>query len=268
MLSLHAQALDTVRKDPQKDDSCLSCHSLDYGLAATRNTSRVAKGLQPTVLPSISDQNSSNDPLESVGCGACHQPHGSAIPNQLRDQPSATCAKCHTDPQSPPKGAPHAPQGNLLAGTGGMKLDAASGSAAPLVGVGATHNVLDSVGGCAKCHGERARVAAPTAENPNKTGHDFNVRAENCGPCHSAADAAVLVSALRAEVDGRAAALRQRIAAVNRSALSAARRNLFDAATLDVDLVAADRSGGAHNATYTRQLLVAADSLMDATTAP
>jgi predicted CXXCH cytochrome family protein len=262
--SAHARALETLRADPSSTDACLACHSTDYALAARRNASRALRGLPPDPLPSIDDGQAATDPVEPVGCGSCHSPHGSPFPVQLRAAFTATCATCHTEPAPTPGVVPHAPQANLLAGSGGRAPAAISGNVSdPLVGNPGVHGLLEDLGGCTKCHGVIVHFDAPTNAMPNQTGHLFEIAYSNCTPCHTPAAAAALTTAIQTEITNRLAALRARSGALAGGVLTALTREKLRAADLNLDLVAQDASRGVHNPRYTRDLLDAADDLMD-----
>lgn len=263
LTSAHARSLESVLGSAGRADSCLSCHSNDYAVAERQNQSRALKGLPPVAAPSIVDADASNDPMEGVGCGSCHAPHGSTHRAQLRAEPMQTCAACHQDIESTPGSSPHAPQFNILSGFGGR--GPASDPAAPpveLVGPASVHSALDSVGGCAKCHGENLKVPMPSDEMPNKSGHDFAVALAECVECHGDGVAQLLANR-QAEVSARLSALRARAEMLAHPPLTPANRNILNTAILNLDLVDHDGSLGAHNSMYSERLLDAAEALMD-----
>lgn len=266
--SAHYQSLETIRNAMDKSDSCLVCHSLDYQQAVWRNESRVAKGLQPIVLPSITDDSTTNNPIESVGCGSCHHPHGSGQSKQLRFDPIETCAQCHTDRSPSTSTPPHSPQSNILSSTGGLQLDASTDKAIPFNDLLSIHGTVVQMDGCFRCHGVRATQAEPTDANPNLTGHTFEVSNDNCLPCHNSIDANNLRESAKADIAARVAALRQRIASVNRASLPGVHQGLLDAAAYNIDFVEADPGNGSHNARYVRNLLNATTRLLDRIGAP
>src|SRR5262249_29855144 len=153
----------------------------------------------------------------------------------LRAGITDTCVICHSDP--PSTSVPHSPQQNLLLASDGWTLDNSGTTAIPLSGLRSVHSSLESLGGCAKCHGTHLRQAAPTPEMPDKTGHLFEINLENCVPCHTPDDAGNILANLHSEITTRVSVLRSRIAAIDRNSLLLPRRNLLDAAEFNIDSI-------------------------------
>ncbi|MFO0974139.1 MAG: multiheme c-type cytochrome [Phycisphaerae bacterium] len=265
-LSRHALALDDVRNSPDRADDCLRCHATDYATRLRKNEARALVGLPPLPVPSIADADASNDPVESVGCTSCHAPHASDAPRQLRVAGSGACTGCHADPTLTLGVLPHAPQQNLLQGSGARRAGM-SMAVELLPGLPGGHGAagLESLGGCAKCHGAESRVANPDAGNPNHTGHRFEIAFTNCTPCHPSDVAESLLNALQTEIDAQIPPLRQRIAdARAHPFLVEPNRTRLSACELNLDFLERDGSHGAHNAPYARQMLIATDALLDA----
>lgn len=268
-MSRHAAALNTVKSTPGATDDCLRCHSSDYAAIVRRNVSRAARGLPPNPLPSLAG-GTGGMPQEGVGCGACHAPHNSNTPPLLRDTISRTCTGCHQDPDPIPAAGPHAPQENVIGAFGGLRVSNVAGQpTAALVGARSIHGQIDALGACSKCHGPNLRVPNPTPAQPNQTGHRFEISFDNCLPCHSPIDAEMLATGLRTLVESRLVALRQQadtlaaqpgLLGPQIARLNAARQNLA--------LLEADASRGAHNGTYARALLDAAQDLLNAAANP
>jgi len=261
--SAHADALQTILNASDKSDACLTCHSNDYATAARRNASRALKGLPPDPLPSVVDADSENDPVEGVGCAACHAPHGSSNYAQLRSAPTQTCAACHTDTAPTPGTPAHAPQFNLLTAFGGYGPGASAGQLPiSITGTASVHSALDSIGGCAKCHGENVRLDNPTEAMPNRSGHRFELVLSECVQCHGS-DVATLLADRQTEIGVRLGTLWSRAELYEAIALTPFDQAQLDAAILNLDLVTGDGSLGAHNINYARNLLDAAEDLMD-----
>lgn len=264
--SKHSKALITVENSAGATDACLACHSLDYALAVSENEKRAAVGLSPKPLPTL-NRNSTTAPIarEGVGCASCHAPHSSPQVAMLRANTIDTCIGCHSDPAPTVGKTPHAPNWNILTGTGGQYVSNAPGVyIQPLVGSPSIHSTVESMGGCGKCHGIRSKVENPTPAMPNQTGHTFEISFNNCTPCHTPDSAQQALDSGKIHTSDRINDLRQQIAAARlKPNLLAPDILRIDAAELDVNLVASDGSGGAHNMPYTLQLLEAAQNLLN-----
>jgi hypothetical protein len=93
------------------------------------------------------------------------------------------CGQCHNmrgarwqDTTRPPH---HSPQYNILVGKGAHDLGQTILSA---------HSEIETQ--CTRCHTHPHEADPLTPENPNYTGHSFEVRIENCVECHITANAA------------------------------------------------------------------------------
>lgn len=161
---------------------------------------------------------------------------------------------------------PHAPQSNVLASTGGYWIDPAFNRLRPFVGQRAAHASLNPEQGCVNCHNAKGAPSAPTArliENPGRVGHAFLLNYDACTPCH-ADQAPDAVANLAAEISAMIDATRQRIASARLTPfLVRPEIEQLDAADLDLDIIQADRSNGAHNPNYARGLIQAANQLVD-----
>ncbi|MFO1500491.1 MAG: multiheme c-type cytochrome [Verrucomicrobiota bacterium] len=176
--------------------SCGACHS---GAVRSALLKRVEQPSTP--LPSREDA-----AYFAITCSVCHDAHpesgGSAEgpEAQLRNPTFSTinfsyststntsfaqqynpnvqlCGQCHNmrgarwqDTSRPPH---HSPQYNLLIGQGAYDLGRSS-----IAGHGQIPNQ------CVQCHTHPHPADPVTAENPNYTGHGFEVRTENCTICH------------------------------------------------------------------------------------
>ncbi len=261
----HSRSLADARNTPGAVDACLACHSLDYALGVAENEQRTAGGLPPLPLPVILSSGG-NETLahDSVGCSSCHAPHSSAQPAMLRDDRFKTCTPCHTDPSPAIGFVPHAPNWNILTGTGGQSISNLPGQyTTPLVGSPSVHSTVESIGGCGKCHGLRS-AADPATGTPKSTGHRFEIAFVNCTPCHTPDGAESSFASGKSAIEAEIAVLRQRIASARQ------KPNLLgpdilriNAAELNLNLIEQDGSSGAHNMPYAHQLLNAADILLD-----
>jgi predicted CXXCH cytochrome family protein len=77
----HSKALTLISKSPQATADCYGCHSAE-GFAAKLEGKKV----------DLSKKESFN----SITCVACHDPHNSGHPRQLRMDPEELCNSCHT----------------------------------------------------------------------------------------------------------------------------------------------------------------------------
>ena len=175
---------------------CGACHS-----GAVRDALLKTVQHPATPLPSREDA-----AFFGITCATCHDPHvntanPSKLPNpQLRNpvfslenfsystastttfaaqyNPSIQlCGQCHNmrgarwqDTSRPPH---HSPQYNMLVGKGAYDLGQT---------VLAAHSEIENQ--CVQCHTHPHEADPLTPENPNYTGHSFEVRTENCVECH------------------------------------------------------------------------------------
>jgi len=204
------------------DWSCIRCHTARGFIALLDD--------RPIALPA--------DP-QPVTCVACHDPHGSDFAADLRRDPSVdVCSQCHSDRFGGFPREPHAPQAEMLAGTGGYQ------GFFPGPAASTPHaNVLRR--GCVECHFPAGAAAAS---------HSFVADPASCAACHPGAgqNDFAWAAARRDEVLALMGTLEGelRAASAEDSATSA-----FAAARFNLDFVRTDGSTGAHNYAYAKQLL-------------
>ena len=210
------------------DPQCVKCHT------AQGFIEYLASGGPPMWLP--------NEPLP-ITCAACHAPHGSAFVADLRVSPDRdVCSRCHTDTEGGYPDMPHAPQEQMLAGTGGFEYAGADYPSSP-------HRNLVLQGdishrGCAHCHYD---------ETFHRVSHSFEPDARACVSCHPEANGLNFAWNLgRTEIRNLLQELRVKLEAASPadSLTEAFRRAEFNWRFVD-----RDRSLGAHNQLYARQLL-------------
>lgn len=185
--------------------SCGHCHSGAVRLALLNQLTNAT-----VVLPSADD--AANTP---VTCVVCHDGHAvTDFGDQLRHPVYSTnhysvssptnmatfagqynpnvnlCGQCHnmrggvwTDSARPPH---RSVQYNILVGTGGWPNIADNSQTI------ATHG-RDILKQCTHCHTHPHEVPNPTEENPNYTGHTFEVKFDGCVDCHSSPEVAELL---------------------------------------------------------------------------
>lgn len=231
--SSHATALATLLASPDKEDACLECHATDY---------RLPDGALPTLTEAEFD----------VECVACHDPHGSPNPGQLRLAKRELCADCHTMGTLAPPEEPVQPQMEVLHGTGGFLLDGT-----PMAGPHTTHwyGIPEE---CAVCHVHEEPYGGP--HQPVNSGHTFEPNMRACGPCHTEINATELVAELHLEMETRFAEIARYLTPgdplyVDPTLLTPAERARYEFAVFNYSLINADRSFGSHNAPYARAVL-------------
>lgn len=209
---------------------------------------------------------------EGVTCAACHGPDGDGVLADgrapLRLPREQLCTSCHGDgvdfddylfaSQSP-----HAPQGDLFTGGGGVEPP---GSGSYVDGFHTT--VAD---GCVHCHLDR--------RDPLYARHTFEPDVRTCGQCHPSPDGFNLIAFGDYDGDGTVEGLqdevRDLVALVRDAVLAADLQVVFDGkkfkrgagpamtgagaplqrAAFNVETVLTDRSGGIHNPTRIVRLL-------------
>jgi predicted CXXCH cytochrome family protein len=179
-----------------------------------------------------------DDPL-AITCAACHDPHGGRELADLRDGPGGdVCRLCHADEEGFPA-APHAPQADMLAGTGGYEIPGGDYASSP------HRNLLGE--GCATCH-------YPTGGA--SISHAFGADDQSCLACHPEASGSGFAwSTPMTEIQHLLTELHDELQAA--SAADSLRPE-FQQADFDYHFVRQDGSSGAHNYKYARGLLQAA----------
>lgn len=147
--------------------SCASCHEGKATLASWGANVNYVEKTSSTFM--------------ATTCAVCHDPHGSGNPAQLRfptDNPDPNtnlCMKCHArraEPAVNSSRGPHAPQGQMLLGTGGYWPAGTSYDTALIV---TSHGPEGNAKLCARCHVARFTVTdAQTGDFVfQSTGHLF-----------------------------------------------------------------------------------------------
>ena len=81
--SAHANALQTIQKEPKADSRCLKCHTSDY-YTYTQSTAWGAPAKPLNI----------KDAKKSVSCSSCHR-HGSGLKHNLIMPVDKLCISCH-----------------------------------------------------------------------------------------------------------------------------------------------------------------------------
>jgi predicted CXXCH cytochrome family protein len=163
--SRHAN-LNTSRAS---NPSCVGCHEARGAIAKW--------GIEANYV----EKANATDYLPPATCSACHDPHGSGNPNQLRfpitstDPEQNLCIKCHLrrgEPEPPSTVTPHAPQGAVLLGFAGWRPPGFVYDTALIYG---SHATSKNPKLCAGCHAVKFTVTdkATGAFTFQATGHLF-----------------------------------------------------------------------------------------------
>lgn len=155
----------SVRSSVNNNVACADCHD---GRKFIRRVDGDAKFLE---------QDSTN--FQPVVCSACHDPHGSDNPAQLRlpiDEPNLAtnlCMACHyrrsvPDPSS--SRGPHAPQGPMLVGEAGWRPSTFTYDSTASV---SSHGSAANTRLCASCHMHSFTVTDSSGAQIFTTGHTF-----------------------------------------------------------------------------------------------
>ena len=241
--SAHATSTDIIigRGDYYMARSeCVTCHSTDATL-------RIKSGETWDPKTLISD---------GVSCVACHDPHGATEnPAQLKMNAQDLCVSCHSvgrDKLAPAKigtvRAPHAPQADMLWGTGALG------------------GVTDTTGAhtgvtCIECHMTEGNHMMKVIKPEDVIG---TTRTDSCVACHansSAESRGVYLELWQESVKSRLAVIEVNVTAIeerlkaNPSALTAEQLKSFQEWRANFWYVRKDGSFGAHNFEYAIKVL-------------
>jgi len=139
-----------------ENPTCVQCHTVRGFIA------RLEGGAAPSPDTSL-----------PITCVACHDPHGSNHPGDLRRDPADdVCSQCHTDAEAGYPNEPHAPHAEILAGTGGYE-----GFITDPIKSTPHINVIEH--GCAECH---------YPSGSGEASHSFAADPASCTACHPGAN--------------------------------------------------------------------------------
>lgn len=299
-----ADAPDFLDPNSTRLTSCGICHSGDYRQLALEEGQTVTK-------TSLIDYGyTSVDQLHSQVCVTCHDPHKQTghgfnppaghdtqlryplvtVPTPSNVEADAInpdrfnlCGQCHhtrsgdhwKKTSRPPH---HSHQVNM--GNGEMALPAGS---APLAVGGAHYHFAATDRQCATCHMKKVEQSSPTDDNPNDTGHTFEVNVSACSDCHPSVNPNTLMTTLQNRVKARLESIKARLDAkagqaanwwefTSNGGPSGAQASLGGLSAEDTDRVKQirfcyyfvdyDGSLGIHNPHYTDALLDKAEALL------
>lgn len=232
--SAHATTPAYLTDGHEVRERCWNCHSTAVGI-------QVAKG-EVTFDPS-------HIVFDGVGCAACHSTHGGTeYPAQLKMDPQALCVSCHSVGTSETKfigtvRAPHAPQADMLQGTGA-------------IGVAPTKGAHSNVT-CIECHMTEKNHMMAVIKPGAVVGTD---RVDSCTACHTnsyAASRDIYMSLWQESVGVRMEALKADVAYLNARipSMNPEQKATYEAARANYWYVQKDNSKGAHNFEYTIRIL-------------
>jgi len=242
--SAHANATNLLiaRGDHYLErQECIKCHSTSAGLM-------IADG--QTFDPKKHLVN------DGVSCVACHDPHNSTNPGQLRMEPQALCLSCHSvarggEPvaQIGTVRAPHSPQGDMLQGISAIGV-------APTKG---PHSELS----CIECHMTEGNHLMKVIEPADVIG---TARKDSCSSCHTNSTPEsrdIYLSLWQDSVNARIAAVKADVTYIDaivkaRPDALGADKAAYENARANYWYVEKDKSGGAHNFEYAIKVISSA----------
>lgn len=235
--SAHAGATQLLIEHGETRERCFSCHSASADIQA-------AKGVAFEY-----DKHLVND---GVTCASCHDSHGNENPAQLKMDAQALCVSCHnvgTDETRTigTKRAPHAPQADMLQGTGAIGI-------APTTGA---HTSLT----CIECHMTEGNHMMKVIKPEDVMGTE---RVDSCTACHtdSSTDSrGVYLSMWQESVSTRMDGLKADVEKIDAAleahpnALSEEMQAQYLNTRANYWYVMKDKSYGVHNFEYTIKIL-------------
>ncbi|HYF92366.1 MAG TPA: ammonia-forming cytochrome c nitrite reductase subunit c552 [Symbiobacteriaceae bacterium] len=220
---------------------CISCHSTSAGIAIKGGEKWDAS----TMLVN-----------DGVSCVACHDPHNSNNPRQLRKDAQALCLSCHSvarggEPvkQIGTTRAPHSPQGDMLQGISAIDV-------APTKGA---HSQVS----CVECHMTEGNHLMKVVKPGDVMG---SVRKDSCTACHTKSTPEsrdVYLSMWEESIKGKVDAVKADVDYID-SALKANpnllgdKKAAYENARANYWFVQKDKSNGAHNFEYAIKVITKA----------
>lgn len=245
-------------------DLCGGCHNTlypsleEWGVSA-HSVSHLAAGGFVTTDPScskchvgqafvnsLSAGSSSylaDDPLP-ITCQACHDPHSSVNPGQLRLPLGSEiiCSRCHTADGTLPGSNVHQAAWEVFTGTLGFTYPDSTYQ-------NSSHTTVLAQQACITCH----MYSTPLVDisTPAVTGHTFEPKIETCTPCHPGATS-LDIYGVQTEIEGLIDQLRAEVEAAGPGDKATAG---YANALYILQAMEKDGSRGIHNTKYTRDLL-------------
>jgi predicted CXXCH cytochrome family protein len=242
LLSAHSTALASMLESEFADDSCLQCHSGDYGF-------------MQRLIARYEDGDREGDPPESlttetaqfgIVCTSCHNPHSEGdFPANLWNDTYTLCTDCHSNPSE--GDFIHHPSREMFEGITLVSV---------IEGVSSAHFTEDEGPRCATCHMPDVPVESAGVRNSHRWTPILPGSAEalqdSCTTCHTDF---VDVAGMQQLVEDIQMSTRARLEAAQ-AALTDGSPEWVSAA---LQFVEGDGSLGIHNYPYTEALLKAAE---------
>ena len=234
--SKHSQSLVDLKNDKDAKDECLKCHSTEYIEADEYN--------KPTL----------NEVTIGLTCQACHDVHNSKVEKLLRMPKNRLCVSCHNMQGAKPGETPYQSQSEMRLSYGGVDADT---------------YIYQPNAACADCH-RYTREYNETGINESAiTGHTFEIDFDVCLTCHqgfpTAQEAEKFVKNQQKEImDGYYNTIMKVYDAGNITVgINGEQKSVYEHAYIEalfnIQMVSADKSKGAHNPKYAKELIDKAD---------
>ncbi|HWI60388.1 MAG TPA: ammonia-forming cytochrome c nitrite reductase subunit c552 [Symbiobacteriaceae bacterium] len=242
-VSAHASAVTSLESSDHVGNYCYKCHS---GEAFKQETVEKAGTFDPK----------KHEVFNAITCVACHDPHSSANPAQLRmESAQALCTACHSG--SIPEGQTlkagteaHHPMKEMFAGYGAIGIAPTKGAHAELT--------------CVECHMTEGNHLMKVIKPADVIG---TTRKDTCSTCHvnsGPESRQVYLDLWQESVTKKLEAARADAAMIdaalqaNPNALTQELKDKVAAAKTNLSFVEADGSHGAHNFEYAVRIVTAA----------
>ncbi len=234
--SKHSQSLVDLKNDKDGKDECLICHSIEY-IAADEHTK-----------PAL------NEVTLGLTCQACHDVHNSKVEKLLRMPKNRLCGSCHNMQGAKPGETPYQSQSEMRSSYGGIDADT---------------YIYQPNAACADCH-RYTREYNETGINESAiTGHTFDIDFKVCLTCHqgfpTAQESERFVRNQQKEITD---SYNNTIIKVNDAGnitlgINGEEKSTYEHAYFEslfnIQMVSADKSKGAHNPKYAKELIDKAD---------
>jgi predicted CXXCH cytochrome family protein len=230
--SKHAQSLIELRKSDYAQDRCLKCHSSDYIIAEERE--------KPTL----------NTATLGLTCPACHNPHSNENAKLLRKPKNRLCESCHNSEGAKPGEVPHTTQLEIRGSIGGVDTDT---------------YIYQANAACADCHTFIRKYNETGMNEEGVSGHTFKIDFNVCMKCHEGFKSPVEAEKyIRNQQEEIMNLYSSTITKVNEAGHVTARINgndrdmfqrVYNESMFNIQMVTADKSKGAHNPRYSKELI-------------
>ena len=234
--SKHSQALIDLKKNKGAKDECLECHSSQYITAEERS--------KPTL----------NTSTLGLTCQACHSPHIPDNTELLRMPKDKLCESCHNMEGAKPGSAPHHSQSEMRRSFGGVDADT---------------YIYQPNAACADCHRFTWKYNQSGNNESAITGHTFKIDFNVCLKCHEGfSNAEEAEKYVKNQQEETMNLYNNTLPKVNDAGNITARiggsekdiyLHVYNESLFNIQMFAADKSKGAHNPKYAKELIEKAD---------